>query len=214
MKRLILIILIIVPLEIFAQKNIVNIWGEGAIPTGEFRQNTDAFGLGMGLGAYFSFDAKRMFFLGADLSYDIYGKSFESDGFYEIITNNNMLRFHGVLRIMPATDGVKPFVEGIYGFKYLYTISKLKDNILLDPVALKTEFHGIALSYGGSVGLRIPLGGDVAALDFRVQYIIGGKTDYIDGKTIRTVGIDEAIANPIRSETDMVVIKLGVTFGW
>ena len=96
----------------------------------------------------------------------------------------------------------------------MYTISKLKDNILLDPIALNTEFHDIALSYGGSIGVHIPLGGDVAALDLRIQYLIGGKADYVDGKTIRTVGIDEAIANPIRSETDMVVIKLGVTFGW
>jgi hypothetical protein len=214
MKRLILLVLFSLPLQVSAQKSMANIWVEGAIPVGDFRQNTDAFGIGMGLGAYFSFDANHMFFFGADLSYDIYGKSFESDGFYEIITNNNMLRFHGVLRIMPATDGVKPIIEGLYGFKYLYTISKLKDNILLDPIALKTEFHSIAPSYGGSVGLSIPVGGDVASLDFRVQYIIGGKADYIDGKTIRTLGIDEAIANPIRSETDMVVVKLGLTFGW
>lgn len=214
MKRLILWILLSLPLQVSAQKGMASIWVEGAIPIGGFRQNTDAFGLGMGLGAYFSFDAKRMFFLGADLSYDIYGKSFDRDGVYEIITNNNMLQFHGVLRIMPATDGIKPFVEGLYGFKYLYTISKLKDNILLDPIALKTEFHDIALSYGGSVGVHIPLGGDVAALDLRLQYLVGGKAEYVDGKTIRAIGIDEAIANPISSETDMVFFKLGFTFGW
>ena len=173
MRKLIVTIILFLPLSLIAQRGMVNIWLEGAIPTGDFRQNTDAFGLGMGLGAYFSFDAKKIFFLGADINYDIYGKSFDSDGYYEIITNNNILQLHGVLRIMPATEGIKPFVEGLYGFKYLYTISKLKENILLDPIALKTDFHDIALSYGGSIGLYIPLGVDVAAIDFRIQYLIG-----------------------------------------
>jgi hypothetical protein len=46
------------------------------------------------------------------------------------------------------------------------------------------------------------------------EWVDGWIGGWVDGKTIRAIGIDEAIANPIRSETDMVVFKLGLTFGW
>ena len=214
MKKAIIILLCSLPLQVVGQKGMVKVFTEFGVPTGDFRQNTDAIALGMGMGAYFSFDAQNLFYLGADLSYDIYGKSFDSDGYYEIITNNNMLQFHGLLRIKPPSDGIVPFFEGLYGFKFLYTISKLKENILLDPIAIQTDFYDFALSYGGAAGIHIPLGQGNTALEFRVQYLIGGKAEYVDGKTIREVGIENAIANPLTSETDMVIFKLGLTFGW
>ena len=106
-----------------------SVWGEVGIPAGEFRRNTDAFGLGFGLGAYAPVDPSGMVFLGADASYEIYGKNVESDGFYELVTNNNMLQLHAVMRIMPQSSHVKPFVEGLFGFKYLYTVDKVKEEL-------------------------------------------------------------------------------------
>ncbi|MEQ9287035.1 MAG: hypothetical protein RIG77_09020 [Cyclobacteriaceae bacterium] len=214
MIRLLAFLLVAMPLYLHAQKGMVNFWAEFGRPTGEFRQNTDAVGIGFGMGGYFSFDKENLFYLGADLSYDIYGKSFDSDGFYEVVTNNNILQFHGVLRLKPSTGKVVPLVEGLYGFKYLYTISKLKEDLLSSPEAIKTTFHDIALSYGGSAGLHIPLGEKNTALEFRVQYLKGAEAEFVDGKSIRQDGIDHAIANPKRSTTDMIVFKIGITLGW
>ncbi len=214
MKKILILCFVISPAGLLAQKGMVNLWAEYGRPVGEFRHNTNAFGLGLGMGAYFSFDKENIFYLGGDFSYDIYGKSFDTDGVYEVVTNNNMLQLHGVLRIQPPADQVVPFVEGLYGFKYLYTNSKLKEDLLSNADAIHTEFGDFAWSYGGSLGLSVPVGQGQSALDIRIQYLKGSKAEYIDGKMIREEGIDAAIAHPKSSTTDMILLKFGATFGW
>ena len=213
MKKLIWILVLQLPTVLYAQRTLASLWAEVGVPTGEFRQNTEAFGLGMGGGAYFSFDANHMFYLGGELSFDIYGKHIEDDGFYEIITNNNMFQLHGVIRIKPPSDGIVPYIDGMYGFKYIYTVSKLKENIAQNAIARDLDFQDVALSYGGAVGLYVPIG-DAVAFDFKVQYLKGGEAEYIDARTIREEGIDNAVNNPIESSTDMFFFKVGLTFGF
>lgn len=186
---------------------------EMGVPTGEFRNNTKAEGFGFGLNFVMPMEPERRVSLGAEFSYQIYGKHiFGIDGeSLSLIVNNNMILMHGLARIRPIQgDGVVPIFEVLYGFKYLYTRSKIKDDLFGEPIEANTDFKDTALSYGGAAGLQIPIG-DHVDLELKATYLIGGKAEYLDARVIENNGDGTFNFNSKRSETDMIVFKIAVS---
>jgi hypothetical protein len=186
-----------------------------AVPAGEFRENTDATGVGFNAGFYVPFAPKVPVFFGLNFNYAVLGRNdqlinenIEVKAGNTIlstipislrsITNNNVITTHAVLRAKAPLPFVQPYVEGLVGFNYLWTRTKITDetpNRILtggnsstnnesNVINAKTQSSSFALSYGVGGGVMIKKG--QIGLDLRVDYILGNRAEYYEKSQIQT----------------------------
>lgn len=202
----------------------------GVIPTGEFRYKSDAWGAGASLGVLANIGHdKSWIYLGGELSYMIYGMSdrrFSQNiaGFwrnYQLETNNNMLMGHIVARIKPHHEGnIFPYIDGLFGFNYIYTNTTLKDvtnygnNNNNTNSQTRNEIDDWAMSYGGAVGVQFGSGN--LKFDVKCYYLFGTKARYYDSSSISYTstgsGVRVAFAEPVYSATNVIIPQIGATF--
>jgi hypothetical protein len=236
-KNIILVCLLLLAyFPIYAQ-------GEGGlgfrvmIPTGTFRQNSDAWGIGGGLQALFKIGGNESaVMLGGEISYTMYGHSTRKFSVpiarvgwttysrnYELAINNNMFMGHIMARIKPQHSGnVHPYADGLFGFNLLYTNASLKDltqnansnnNNTTNTTETNNQLSDIVLSYGGAVGIQF--GGDAIKFDVKCYYLFGGNAQYYDASSV-SYSVDNAgIVNanfkePKQSKTDVIIPQIGV----
>ena len=142
------------------------------------------------------------------------------------------------MRITAPTDGIRPYFEGLFGFRYISTSTRIEerddgfwnnndddDNVLVR----KTNLGDCVLSYGGGGGLQFKIGKD-AYLDFRAYYLLGGKAKFFDGSDTKSwdvtftdleenydpdnIDSDDFTfgSTPRESTTDMLMVQIGATF--
>ena len=196
------------------------------VPQGEFRDNVDNIGFGIdvfgGLGV-----GRSPVVIGLDLGFLIYGRERRSEPFSNTIpdvtvdveTTNNIFQSHLVLRLQPPSGAVRPYLDGLFGFKYLFTQTSIESERFGDnePIASSTNFDDFALSYGvgGGVHIRLyrPQGEEneveSVALKLGVQYLLGNEAEYLQEGSIRRVNgsIDFDVE---RSRTTFLEPYLGV----
>ena len=143
---------------------------------------------------------------------------------------------HGMMRITAPIKAVRPYVEGLFGFRYIHTSTKIvdvdynwtddgDDNVLLR----KTNLDDWILSYGGGGGLQFQLKENMY-LDFRADYLLGSKANFYDASDTKNWEIKftsdpstydqnnvnkndlDISSTPRSSTTDMLNFHLGVTF--
>lgn len=153
---------------------------------------------------------------GAQLGAMIYGKDTEEEpnGLYKNTRNNMIFSGHLMARIAPslADFPVMPYFDGMFGFKHLYTENRVRfigdPNLVTEPLAEFVEFSDWALSYGGSVGLRI--GSDEVSLDLRFTYLLGGEAEYLTADSITFPDAETIVIKPFKSRTDMIIPQIGI----
>jgi len=173
------------------------------IPQGEFRDNVDNPGFGVdffgGLGV-----GQSPIVLGLDVGFLIYGRERRTENFspdipevqVEVETTNNIVQSHFVLRIQPPDGTIRPYADGLIGFKYLFTQSQINSERFDDddPIARSTNFDDFALSYGigGGVDIDVYRPGpdkdtELSAVAIRIgaQYLLGSEADYLQEGSIR-----------------------------
>ena len=196
------------------------------VPQGEFRDNVDNLGFGIdvfgGLGL-----GQSPVVLGLDIGFLIYGRERRSEPFSNTIpdvtvdveTTNNIFQSHLVLRLQPPSGAVRPYLDGLFGFKYLFTQTQIESERFKDnePIASSTNFDDFALSYGVGGGVQIevyrPQGEEVevasVALKLGAQYLLGNEAEYLQEGSIRRV--DGTIEFDVdRSRTTFLEPYLGV----
>ena len=200
------------------------------IPQGEFKRNVPELGWG-GTGTIAFRIANSPLSLGGSLGFMIYGQERRKEPFsltipdvtVDVITSNNILLGHLLMRLSPAQGVVRPYVEGLVGFKYFWTETRIKDESDPDaePIARSTNQQDGAFSYGGGVGLAIQVydgrakradtgEGPVSVLvDLRLRFALGSEADYLKRGSIERVG--ETITYDLqRSKTDFMIPTIGV----
>jgi len=202
------------------------------LPQGDFSNNVKETGFGLSGNIGITFD-KTPIMIGAEFSYLTYGDETRSVPFsltipdvkVDVTTANNILLGHLFLRLQLPNGPVRPYLDGLFGFNYLFTEttieSKNANNVLLENnVASNTNFDDTALSYGVGAGILIEVGHEKAEssdendqtyfINLGVRYLLGGNAKYLtQGGVIRKDG--KVTTNPIESKTDLLTISLGVT---
>jgi len=196
-------------------------------PESEFKENVDRLGIGLtGKFAYKLGDSP--FYAGLSIG----GANYGSDSRREILvwpvevevkTNNNILFTHLLLQARADMQPIQPYVEGLIGFNYLWTESKIEDIDDYeedDEIASQTHFDDFAWNYGGGFGLLIKLksfdmdeesekdGG--LFLDLKVRYLFGGEAEYLREGDIEKGNNDEVILHTSKSNTDFMSFHVGV----
>ncbi len=230
-KCLIMVLLILPGVSLYAQNFMVDINLMLGNPRGEFEDNVDAVGFGGSVaGGYYLGQSPIM--LGADFSYMIYGNESRTEPFsttipdvrVDVETSNNILQGHLLLRLQSNRGAFRPYLDGLAGFNYLFTQTKIENRGAFDePIAESTNLDDTAFSYGvgGGVTLRVskikpdeeenPL--REVLINFGVRYIFGGEAEYLQEGSIRREN-GEVLFDVSQSTTDLLTFELGVVFGF
>lgn len=200
-------------------------------PQTEFKENVDNTGLG--LSGHFCYNLSQTpLSIGASFGFLIYGRATRKeplsttipDVIVNVETTNNILLGHLLLRIQPPTQSriIRPYVEGLFGFNYLWTETKVKDWDWDEDIISSKNYDDTALSYGGGGGLMIQVyqgrkekskGLYTINIDLGVRYLFGGEAEYLKKGDIQRVN-GKVIYNPSQSTTDLLTTRIGVTFNF
>jgi hypothetical protein len=200
-------------------------WLLGALPRGEFKDNVENNGFGLG-GSFGIRVPESPVYLGAEIDFAIYGQAGYTVPFaglpvrVKVQTDNSILQGLLMLRLQPPTGPVRPYADGLFGFNYLFTTTTIKDRQDEGDIASDTNQDDTALAYGGGGGVmfrvwqRDPVPGKLGVrailLDLRARYLVGGEAKYLKEGTIQVV--DNRLVFDLRqSKTDLVTVGAGVT---
>ena len=193
-------------------------------PQKEFRKNVDRLGVGVTLNAGYAPEGTPVM-LGLEFGFMNYGSSerrepFSTtipDVFVRVSTTNNFILGHALLRLQPNTGVVRPYLQGMVGFNYLFTETKIEnENNVGQEVASSTNLSDGAFSYGGGAGLMVmvyrPDDGSISDvyLDLGARYIFGGEAEYLKEGSVRNVN-GRVAYDSFTSATDLLELQIGVT---
>ncbi|MBD3274174.1 MAG: hypothetical protein GF372_02630 [Candidatus Marinimicrobia bacterium] len=207
-------------------------------PQDEFRQNVDNAGFGLDAFVTHNFGGSAFQF-GGSFSFMVYGREERSEPFsysipdvrVDVITTNSIVMGHLLARLQPPTGGLRPYVEGLYGFHYLSTSTTIENqhaNEDDNEIASSTNFEDFTSSYGGGAGLMFTIwdasktmGGDSdfsgrLLLDLGARYLFGGEAEYLKKGSIQpneeTTDPTDLVYDVQQSETDILNFRIGLVF--
>jgi hypothetical protein len=205
-------------------------------PQGEFRDHVPNLGFG-GSGNIGVRVAGSPLVLGLDLGIMIYGHEVRTEPFsltipdvtVRVSTSNNIFLGHLMGRLQPPGGNVRPYLDGLFGFKYLWTrttIRSLDWSDDEDPIASSTNLDDFALSYGGRLGLAVLVwdgserrqqkgeGFGKVLLDLRLSYLVGSEAEYLKKGSIDRLPDGKVTYDIDRSMTDFLNFFVGVSFSF
>jgi opacity protein-like surface antigen len=139
----------------------------------------------------------------------------------DVVTRNNVLQGHLLLRLQPTQTAFRPYLDGLFGFGRFWTTTEVT---VFEDTEVNTNrgLDSWTASYGIGGGLMVEVWrttvpaeneDDVTVdatvcVDLGVRYLIGGKADYAKTDTIDQDGNFDTTS----SRTDMVTVHIGVAF--
>lgn len=212
-----------------------NVRGTVGIPQGGLRNNIN--GPGRGVHLFLSgWTGQRPFLIGVEAGILNYGRTTDEVPFsstvgprvpVEVSTKNNVLETHLSLRLQPRTGRFRPYVEGLVGFKYLFTRTEIEEDNLGDDVgddvAGSTNYDDFAFSGGAGAGVDVRVFQQdnptkkIRAVDLQlgVQYVWGSEAEYLaEGQLIDENDngrLDRSELDVRRSRTTFLQPQFGVT---
>lgn len=196
-------------------------WLAGSVPQGAFERNVDT---GYGFGGHLLLPISRGGWLRARLEVGnvIYGRETLEVPLSRTVgrvrvdvttTNNVAMLGVGPELIVPA-GRVRPYLNGLVGGSLLFTESSVEGDRNVTAFARDTNFSDLTWAVAPGGGVAILLGGGPGSLrlDLGAQYRFQGTARYLQegGTEDRPDGTVEL--NPVESDTDLLLVRAGLTF--
>ena len=194
-------------------------------PQNDFGKNVTHTGFGVTWDFFYEI-SHSPFSIGTSMGFLTYGsltrpELLTPDVVVDVNTSNNILMTNLVLRYQPPISNrrIRPYVEGLFGFNYLWTQTSLGGG---SNRITSTNFSDSARSYGGGAGLSLRLlqGGTPNSppafrmdLNFGIHYLFGGQAEYLSKGAIRTEN-GNVVYEVNRSRTDLLVTNIGIGFSF
>ena len=188
-------------------------------PQGGFARSV---GLGYGVnGAYlFRLDEAGVWSLRADAGVVTYGGESRRTALSEAVGDRVQVDVETSNYILPLTIGtqlewssgpVRPYVNAGVGGQVLFTESRLSGTQSLTSFASTTNHSSWSSAWvvGGGVAMPVYVGKASVQLDLGVQYVAGGRTQYLTSGSILDLPGGAIRITPVESETHMFVVRLG-----
>jgi hypothetical protein len=202
-------------------------------PRNEFAETVDATGFGGGGSFLYHIPYTGLSF-GAGIDFFIYGSETRSVPFssyapevtVDVTRTNSIFQGFLMMRLQPDFKKITPYADGLFGFNYLSTSTDVESqdyNDDDDDIASSTNYDDGALCYGGGAGLLIKVyesqeSEDFSSRDLSVfvdagcRMLVGGEAEYLKKGDIEIDENNKVIYHPNRSETDLFVFNIGVSF--
>jgi len=256
MKKIFSIIIGLLGFSVAAQAQVhVGANFQLGFPSGEYREVGGDVGVGGGLNVWVPFARQIPVYFGLDFGYmlmsrheqrinqqaNIVGPGGQVLGSipinYRVVTNNNFLQGHVGLRIKAPLPMVQPYADGLVGFNYLYTRTKIFDennnnnnnnnnNGGPTEINARNQAQDFVFSYGGGAGAMIRIT-DNFGIDVRCVYLLGGQAEYYARQDIENWTVTVSNPNqqgvpqdasveavPRRSRTDLFYSTIGIVFSF
>ena len=195
-----------------------------AFPQGEFKENIDR--LGYGIGGEFMFLTPKPgspFGIGLNVGFINYGSETRREPFsltipdvtVDVSRSNNLLNFHLMFRVAPHAGKLRPYLEGLIGGAYLFTETTIKSEGN-EEVASSTNFDDFAWNYGAGAGLMFEVyrnenDGTSFFIDLKARYLLGTEAEYLkEGSVVVENG--QVTYEVSKSKTDLLTVQLGVIY--
>ena len=204
--------------QVYPQGDISVIVG---FPQGEFEDTVDNAGIGLNFFAGLGL-GRTPIVIGLDGGFLVYGFEERREPFSPSIpdvtvrveTFNAIAMGHVLLRLQPPSGAVQPYLDGLFGLKYFFTETTVRDEDFHDEaIASTTNFDDVALSYGigGGIDFQLYRGRHNAVLiNAGARYLFGSEAEYLqEGSIERRNG--RVFFTTDRSETDLLIMQLGIT---
>jgi opacity protein-like surface antigen len=134
----------------------------------------------------------------------------------KVVTSNYIVPVSVGPQLMWPTGHVRPYVTAGIGGQFFYTDSRIDGNDeSSDALRTTNQSDGTAAWVAGG-GLYVPLTnktGVNASLDLGIQYINGGRAQYLRPGSIQDLPNAQIRITPLESETRMTLVRLGVRIG-
>jgi hypothetical protein len=199
-------------------------------PLNEFKANVDSIGLG-GLGDFVYRFNDSLLYLGASVGLMIYGSESREEWLsaeipeviVDVTTRNYILMCHLLLRLQSPKGKLRPYLDGLVGFNYLWTETGVYDRDGFDQkVVSDVNFSDWTWSCGIGGGLMLSMyekkrSGKARPfaifLDLGARYLKGGKAEYLkEGSIIRES--QRVVYDVSESSTDLFTIRAGLSFAF
>lgn len=197
-------------------------------PINEFRTNVQRVGLG-GSGDFVYRLKGSPISVGASFGLMVYGSESRQEWFsadipevmVDVTTRNYILMCHFLLRLQSPKGKIRPYLDGLAGFNYLWTETGVYDRDGVHrEIASDVNFSDWTWSVGIGGGLMLPIfqkkrgersGPFAMFLDFGARYLKGGKAEYLkEGSIIQEK--ERVIYDINESSTDLITIRAGLSF--
>jgi len=202
--------------------------GLAGFPQGEFKNKINTVGGGLDLECLYA-PGHGPFGFGLSGGFMIYGyekhreivQTNNADFHVDVSTTNSIFFGHLLFRIQNKYGNIRPYLDGLLGFKYFATITEMDDPDWYDDddEISQCSYDDTVLSYGGSAGIMLRVyGGSFHRrhrkpeifIDLRLRYLRGGNAVYLKKGGINRVN-GNLVYDVQESETDLLTTHLGVT---
>ncbi len=189
-----------------------------SIPTGDFDRY---WGKNMfQIGAHLAFPLGRVPVLqgGFSFGYSVMGRNdrtipITTDylGITEgtLTTRCKVFSYHPLLRLSPLQGKVRPYVDGMVGFRQFSTTSKVTADGVEENISKERNESDLAFSAGWAAGVMMTLG-DVAYVELRVERFDSGKATYVDPESVTVSDAGTVAFNTLTSNTDVTNVLVGI----
>lgn len=127
----------------------------------------------------------------------------------DLAVHARVLSYHPLLRFSPLKGKVRPYVDGMAGFRQFTTKSTVTVDGLNEPIKEERHANDFTLSAGWATGLMVTLGG-VGYVEARVERFYSGNASYVDPSSITVDGGGNLGFNTLESTTDGVNVLVGI----
>jgi hypothetical protein len=190
------------------------------VPRGQFKDNIKNNGYGAS-GQFLVRVKQSPILVGIDMGGVVYGSETRKETLLpsvpevriDVTTGNNIFLTHFLVRAEPRHGAVRPYVDGLIGFKYLFTSTSI--NIDSENNASETNLSDLTFSYGFGGGVQVRLNPNPkrleVLLDGKVRYLRGARAEYLREGSIRREN-GAVFFDVLRSRTDVVTAQVGIAF--
>jgi hypothetical protein len=194
-----------------------------ALPTGEFKRYVNAGG-GLSGFAAFKLGRESAVSLRLDGTYLIYGIETRRVTLgpgplalvgVDVRTSNSIVNFVVGPQLTATRGALRPYLFGGIGFSYFWTYSSVSGTNNAQPFASSTNFDdgSLALRGGGGLWLQVGHGRTPIWIDLGAEYVRNGRLRYLREGSITFDATGNPVYSPIESETNLVLVHLGVAVG-
>lgn len=195
-------------------------------PQGEFKDNVNHTGFGFS-GEFLYALPMIPISVGLSGAYIIYGNDTRQVRFFpgiavdvDVETSNNIATGHFLLRAQQRQGTIRPYLDGLIGFNYLFTQTLIKNRSGGEEIASSINVDDFAFSYGGGAGIMISVyqspieeirhnaGLARVNVDLRLRYLFGSEAKYLFEDSIEIAG-EDVFYNESRSLTDIITLQIG-----
>ena len=200
-------------------------------PQGKFKNNIDRIGLG-GTG-HFAYNFPRSSIsVGASFGALVYGSERRTESFstqtldfdVDEVTTNMILMCHFLLRVQPQKGIIRPYLDGLIGFNYIWTTTSVKSYRYGEThtIASSNIQNDLVLSWGTGGGVMIQVYSKkrekrnnpfVIYIDLGAHYLWSKEAEYMKEGSIHQEN-DQVFYDIYKSTTDLLTGHIGVTFAF